>query len=299
MLAKLPAWLSVGLRAESDALVADAAAPAVTGSPAGTNQVSALAPRLPGRTVLAVEGHAIGQAAKTFLDGLRGQPAEKAAVGQIDDALSRVGGFDSLIGWMGDGALVVTHDGGTWAGGVVVKAADATTADAKITQLKNLLALAGLGGSGIATHDESYAGTTITVADLGDLANLAGLLDPSATAGSQIKGRLELAFAQRDGLLVLGLGDTFVKAVLGTKAGGSLADQARYRVALERAGSANTGQLYVDVAGLADAAEAAMPADSRSKYVADYKPYLQHFQALADVGSAGDPARLRLVLTVK
>lgn len=300
--AKLPGWMAFGLRAESDRLVADGAMPAVAGTPAASDQVSALAPRLPGTTVLAVEAHGIGAFLKTALDGLRAQPGEKAAAGQVDDALGRLGGFDSLLGWMGDGALVVTYQGGSWGGGLVVKAPDAATADAKLVQLKNLLALASLGGTSVATREESYAGTTITVADLGDLSSLAAGLGGGSSGVSPTPPpsgeRAELAFAQRDGLVVVGL-DTFVKAVLDAKAGSSLADQPRYRAALERAGSANMLQAYVDVADLVGNAERSMSESQRATYEADTRPYLEHLQAWAMVGRAGDPTRFRAVLTVK
>ena len=299
-LQKIPAWMELGLRFESNALVVDGAVPGVTGKTTATNSVSQLAPKLPGSTVAVVEAHSLGSTLTAGLAALRAQSGTSQGAQQLNDALTRLGGVDSLLGWMGDAALAVTRDGSGVAGGLVISAPDAATADAKLTQLKNLFALASLGGSGVATREETYVGTTITVVDLGDLSNIGPLLGSSLGGASlPVQGHVELAMAQHDGLVVLGVGDGFVKAVLDTKAGSSLADTARYKAALAAAGASNTGQWYVDIAAAMDAVEGAMPASARSQYDKETKPYVQHIQAFAATGSAGDPVRFRIVLTVQ
>src|SRR5439155_8156112 len=132
---------------------------------------------------------------------------------------------------------------------------DAKTASDKLIQIRNLVTLVG-SQAGLTIQDESYNGTTIGVIDLSWLAplllgTLGAATNPGQTPGASsvlgALGDLKIAFAQKDDLVIAGIGDTFVKAVLDTKPGSSLADHANYRSALDRAGAANGGQLYADI----------------------------------------------------
>ena len=58
--------------------------------------------------------------------------------------------------------------------------------------------------------------------------------------------------------MIVGIGDGFVKAVLDTKAGDSLADQAAYQRAIGLAGASNAGQGFVNLT-------ASEPASRRSR----------------------------------
>ncbi len=93
-------------------------------------------------------------------------------------------------------------------------------------------------------------------------------------------------------------GDAFVKAVLDTKAGSSLADQSRYKTALDRAGAENTASAYLDVQSVLAAVEAAMPAAERAKFDTGTKPYLEPLQAIAVSQQSGDVIHGRFVITV-
>ena len=76
------------------------------------------------------------------------------------------------------------------------------------------------------------------------------------------------------------LATTFVKAVARHRAGRSLADQPRYRAAVDRAGAANIGQVFVDVPALVAASfvESRVPASrARRRSNARYLPYLRPF----------------------
>ena len=99
--------------------------------------------------------------------------------------------------------------------------------------------------------------------------------------------------------MIAGLGDSFVKGVLDTKPGSSLADQANYRTALEKVGASNAGQYFLDVQALADVIVKHLPADKAAEFQEEYAPYLAPVQAYAFAGTAGDPLRLRIVVTVK
>jgi hypothetical protein len=90
-----------------------------------------------------------------------------------------------------------------------------------------------------------------------------------------------------------------VKAVLDTKSGATLADQETYRIAMDRAGASNTGQLFIDLHALIDLVAQRLPPDAFARYQSDLKPYLDPFRGFAAAGSAGDPNRARFVITVK
>ena len=83
-------------------------------------------------------------------------------------------------------------------------------------------------------------------------------------------------------MLLAGLGDTFVKSVLDTPSGASLADQSRYRAVMDAAGSTNSGQVYVDVQGVIAAVVPLLSATEAATFERDVRPYLQ---PIAAVGS--------------
>jgi hypothetical protein len=298
---RVPAWTTIVLHARSDALEVIAAAPAVTsttGDAPVTNRASTLAARLPASTVMASEGRDIGKMLVRILAGLKADPQTADAAAQIEGALQTAGGVDATLGWIGDGALVVTAGSGASAGGgLVVATTDEAAAKEKLTQLRNLVALAG-GSAGITVTDEPYGDGTITIVDLGDLQQLAGAAGASGIP-SLPTGNVRLALTVQRGLFLLGSDDTFVKAVLDTAAGASLADQPRYRTALERAGTPNAGQVYIDIARVVESVLAFLPADARSTYEAELKPFIDPLAAFASAGVAGDPMRVPFVVTVK
>ena len=162
----------------------------------------------------------------------------------------------------------------------------------KLASLKNLASLAT--GSGAKVSDTTYNGATITTIDFGDLAGKSANVPP-ALAGV----RAAVSFTLNNGLVVFGVGgDAFVKAVLDTKSGSSLADQARYKAAIDAAGGANVSQGYLDLRGVIDAVVAPMPADQKAKYDSDVRPYLDPLQSFSFAGHAGDVQHAISVLTV-
>ncbi|HEX7611520.1 MAG TPA: DUF3352 domain-containing protein, partial [Candidatus Limnocylindrales bacterium] len=155
----MPAWIAGSVRAESDRMVVDVAMPRATGSGAD-NHTSRLASALPGSTVGVFEMHSIGSQVTKQLDALAaGQSGAIAdSVKSVKDALAKIGGID----WLGDGVAVVTMDGSSYGGGLVVAAGDAATASAKAAMITNLAALAG-GSLKLTSRDETYKGIAITV----------------------------------------------------------------------------------------------------------------------------------------
>ena len=288
---RLPTWMEFAGRIEGDALVAHLVASRGTGAPKGTNRAETLAAKLPASTIVLVETHDLGTYITASLDQLRKNPATASALQQVDQSAALLGGLDKLLSWIGDTAIVVNADGGTPAGGIVINATDPSQANVVFGQLKSLVSLAG-GSSGATVRDEPYGDGTITTIDLGDAAQLAGLLG-SASGGSipslPISGRLELSYTVQRGLAIIGVGPGFVKSVLDVKPGVALADQARYRAVFDRIGSSNAGSTFIDLATIRKLAEPALAnLPGAGSYNSDVKPYLAPFDILAAATTAGD-----------
>ncbi len=288
---QLPAWLATGGRIEGDALIARGVAPHVAGAPKFTNHADTVAGKLPATTIMLLETHDLGAVIKASLDQLRKDPARAAAVQQLDQAAGLLGGLDKLFGWMGDTAIVVTADGATPSGGIVINATDPTQANVVFGQLKSFVSLAG-GSSGVTVRDEPYGDGTITTIDLGDATQLAGLLG-SASGGAvpslPISGRVELSYTVQRGLAIIGVGPGFVKSILDVKPGAALADQTRYRAVMDRIGSSNVSSAFVDLAGIRKLVEPALAnVPGTASYASDVKPYLAPFDIFAAAGVTGD-----------
>ena len=168
-----PAWLAFGGRIESDALVSDLVTPVVASAPKIDGHDSTIAGHLPASTVVLLELHQFDKLFTAQLDQLRSDPSTADSLKQVDDAAASLGGLDHLVGWIGDVGIVVTSDGTTPGGGLVIVPTDAAAADKVVTELRNLVALAG-SSSGITTRDEAYGAGTITTIDFGDLTKLTG-----------------------------------------------------------------------------------------------------------------------------
>ncbi len=309
MLAQIPAWVGGSALFESDSIVFDEVAPFPTGITSPADRTSTIAAHLPVSTAAEFEGHDVGKSIKDAIKLYQGVPAYKDAVTQVLAALDKAGGLDSYTSWLGDAAVAVTVDGTTVGGGVVVTLQDKTAADAasaKFASLKNLVALAGLPGAKVTSED--HGGATITTIDLGSVKDLQNLV-PGASSGSGFSmgslpasvadARIALSYTVTADLAVIGVGgDGFVKAVLDTKAGSSLADQPRYKTAMGRAGASNASQGYVDVAAIVKAVEAQLPSDALKAYKKDTKPYLAPFAAFGYSTQGGDLQHIRFVVTV-
>jgi len=265
-------------------------------APVTANHMSVLATKLPPTTVAAAEIHDLASILGILTTTLRDNAGAQSGQDQIDQALKALGGLDALVGWMGDTSVAVIRTQGPFdmAAGLVIQAKDADAASTKLLQLKNLVSLVG-GASGISISDETYNGTTITVIDAGEVSRLTKQPLPGVAPGA----RLQLAVAQKGDIVIAGIGDAFVKAVLDTRPGASLADRDIYRDAMDQAGASNTGQLFVDLATVLDLVVSRMPADQLKRYQADLRPYLLPLRAFAASASAGDPSRIRIVITVK
>lgn len=277
ILAVAPAWSATTLRFENDALVATSAGPSWAIGYEAVNRASGLVGRVPAKTVLYFEYHDAGPAVKAVLDKFRALPELKPAFDQVDQALSLLGGFDAVVGWWGDTAIVVSPlADGTIGGGLVIKPRDAAAAERLVTTLNGFLAF-GAGSAGLTTRTEDANGTKVTI------------LDFSGTPGMNSAGlppgyKAEIAWATNADVTVVGYGAAFVKEVLSAGPGNSLGDDARFKALLARVGADNISLGYVDVAGIRGLIEPFVErmggADKLKSYNTEIKPYLERLDAM-------------------
>ena len=305
----VPAWLVGALRIEDQGLVFHVLAPlpasqtaASSASPAPSlpaAKTSTLAPRLPASTIGEIEIRDFGTSLDRALTQLQANPMTADTLKQVDTALGILGGRAKITGWMGDAAIVVTEEDETYFAGLVIETPKPEDAQATFTQLRTLLALGG--GSAFSAQDEPYGDgqiTTITV----DLQQLGPTLGIPAEKLAELPKTIDLAYTVQNGAVVIGVGSAFVKSVVDTTAGHSLADQPRYKDAMALIGASNSGQAYADLAvGLEAIEERALPkasADERARFERDIQPYLEPLDAAAwSATFDGGFAHLRFAIT--
>lgn len=301
MVSFLPDWGAFWLRIEGDAVVLQATAPKPAKALGPTeDRTSPVVDHVPAGAVVAAVTHDAGKSLRQMLDLYTTDPALKPMIDSIDQAAGLVGGTDAAIGWIGDTAAVINVADGTPEGGLIIVPTDKAAAARLFTSLRTLI---GLGGSqvGATIRDEPYAGTTITIIDLGEAAGLADM----AGLGSGVPlpaGHVEIAFALTDEVVVIGSGPGFVKHVLDTTGATSLASSDRYKALGDRAGT-GAGSSFVDIAAIRELIEKAVAAAdpaALAAYEKDVKPYLAPFDAMYASGSVGgDLTRSTILITVK
>jgi hypothetical protein len=276
----VPAWIVGSVKAESNQMVLNVVMPRRSGTGQG-NHTSTLASVLPGSTVAVTEVHSVGKVVTTELNALQTEMPGYSSLKSVKDGLGLIGGLD----WLGDGAAVVTKDGSTYGGGIVAQATDAPTASSKVALVGNLIALGG-GRFNLTSRDETYKGIDITVVTVPS--NLI------STVGSE-----EIAFAAKGNLIVAGLGDAFVKAVIDTTPSTSLASQSDYSIVMAAAGSSNEASVYVNIPALEDQIGQAVFGVSPSKWNLNYKPYFDHIGGVGYTVVDGNMVILRFIVTAK
>jgi hypothetical protein len=281
--AAVPGWLAGSARAEDGALVFTSTSPVAGTPPSAEGSASGAASHLPGTTVAAVEFRDLGPGLIAGLESLKTQlgcdPTTADAFTQIEQALTALGGADALVGWAGDAAVAVTVDGSTLGGGLAAVTTNEASATRTLDQVRTLLALAGA-QAGVETREETYGEATLLVITI-----------PS---GGDVP---EIAATVHGGVFAVGTID-FVKAVVDTKAGSSLADAAAYTRAVERAGGDGVADVFVSIAGLRAGIEAMLPADEKARYETEVKPFIEPFEAfVAVIEAPGTTAVARAVIT--
>ena len=281
-------WVVMAVRAEDGAIVVDTRQPHVDKLGPAVATESKVAALVPASTVFLATGHEVG-AGLERLRALAAEDPELAdGVKQLEDSLALIGGVDALIGWIGDAGIAITRDGDELAGGLVVTPTDKTAADRLLTQLRGFLALAGE-SAGIKVTDEDHDGTTVTSITIENVGDLVG----AATGGSldgpeDVPDSIVIAYAVSDEVVTIGYTADFVKAVLDTRGGESLATTDRFKGMLDRADKVHGSLSWVDVAAIRDLVEGMIPDAERGEYDADVKPYLAAFDAIIATSVPGD-----------
>jgi hypothetical protein len=177
---------------------------------------------------------------------------------------------------MNDASIVLTRDGSGLGGGMVFTAKDRAAGERLLTTLRSYAVIAG-GQGGVKVTDAPYAGATMTTVDFGDLRDLG----PQVGAPSvPIQGHAEIAYASTADLIVVGVGDTFVKSVLDTKPGSSLADDGRFKAMLGRVGDRNVSAAFVDLGAVRELVESvASGQPGYGEYENNVKPYVTPLDA--------------------
>ncbi|HEX5465171.1 MAG TPA: DUF3352 domain-containing protein [Candidatus Limnocylindrales bacterium] len=288
LLASLPQPLGAvagELHAESDRLVASFRAAKGPDAPNLSARTSDLAQHVPAGAIVYLEAHDAGQLLSQSLGQLSAAAGQGSADDQqlqaLDGYLGFLGGPDALVGWIKDaGAAVTWGADGQPQAGLVALATDADTAQARLKQWLGLLSLAG-SSSGVSTTQEQASGVTITIIHLD-----AGSGGPAAGAGGAAALPTELAVAAKGDLIVVGLGDAFVKQVLALDPAGSLASSERFSAALAAAGGPrDSGLTWIDVNALDQHLAKVLPAGQRAEFEAQVKPYLDVIDHLIAVQS--------------
>jgi hypothetical protein len=287
----VPAWTAGRVRSDGDALVVDLVTPHVGGAAARANRVSTIASRVPANTLLVVDIHDAGTQLGEFIDSVRTNPEMAGAFQEIETAVAILGGFDGLIGWIGDAGFVVAGNGDDLGGGLVVTATDEAAAERFASTLGGLLAIGGA-QLGVEIREEDYNGTTITFIDASVAVEDGGLATDVPEIGWAVAGDV----------VVIGVGEPFIKAVIDTTPDASLASTDRYAALADRVGRENISSAWVDVVGLRALVESmgAEAPGGLAEYERDVKPYLEPFDALVGASVAGDGVdRTTIILSVK
>jgi hypothetical protein len=282
----------------------EAIAPKPSTQPAETtNRTSTVADHVPGNSVALSISHDYGRGLVQTLDAYRSEPELAEMVDIVDQAIGFLGGTDAAIGWIGDVGVTIDRTDDSVEGGLIVIPTDRAAAERLFTSLQTVISLGG-SSMGISVREETHQGTTITIVDLGDPADLAGMAGvPLEGLGAETPaGRVELAYALTDEVVILGSGPQFVRSVLDTTPETSLASSERYKSLVGRAG-AGSGVAFADLTAIRELIEGALataePAEV-AEYEQEIKPFLTPFDALVATTSVeGELNRSTTIITVK
>jgi hypothetical protein len=275
-------WMAASMRAADGDLVVETRSPHLDAMGPAAVGTSVLAGLVPPDTLFLATEHDVGASIERARELASADPEIAKGLEELESGLALLGGLDAVTGWIGDAGVAVVPDGDAASGGLLVVPDDRAAADRLLTTLRGFLSLA---GGNIQVRDEAYGSATITILDLGDLGSLTG--DLGDGAGDLPSGSLEVAYSVTDEVVVLGVGPAFVRAVLDAREGSSLADQARFSGLLDRAGARHASLVWLDVAGIRELAEGMIPADERTSYEREIRPYLQALDAVIGASVPG------------
>ena len=302
----LPDWATFTVKADSDALAFESISPPAAKAIGPTaDRTSDLVKHIPASAIALAVTHDYGATLQQAIDLYKSQPCFKDAIAQLEKSADLAGGLDAILGWIGDAAVVVNGTDPLPEAGIVVKATDGADAAKLLTSLKGLISLGGA-QQGISVREEDYDGTTIVIVSPGSIDKLAGSAmgtgDNVVSPVALPSGDVELAWAVKDDLVVIGSGPGFVKHVLDTTDGTSLASDSRYKNLAGRVGD-GTGITFVDLTDIRERIEGLISAhdpNALKTYETEVKPFLVPFDAFVASNSvAGDLDHSDAIITVK
>jgi hypothetical protein len=295
----LPDWTIAGVRAEDDALVIDTvAAPLVQPAngpsllPLPATHASVLAPMVPAGTLVFAESQGTGVALQNLLARLQSIPDLSSAFQMLDG----MGGTSQLVGWIDDAGLAVSVNGETTDAALLVVAKDEAAASSRVAALGSLLSLTG--GSGIQVKPSTVNGitvTTITITDLGALVpagSVPGLTVPAS-------GPISFSIAAKGKVVIVASSEQAMTTFLSVAAGGSLADDATFKLAGQRGLANSRTTIYVAAGAAIDLVQRFMAADELATFKSDVLPYLDPLTSVSVTAAEDTTAnRSRIVVVV-
>lgn len=290
---------AVALTASGDRLALDMAADPADGPFAVSNAERGLAEHVPGDALYYAEAGSIGRSLAAVItpmkDALAETPEGDEGVGTVEAALGAE--LEELVSWIDDGAIAVGYEGGEAYGGVLLVPNDPDAARRRLAQLTTFADLGGMdAGSGISVAEEEVAGVTVTTIRWDDPdADVEAFALPSPSGVV-----VEYAITDDD-LVVIGLGDRFVRRSLELDAADALASQPRFSEAVaDLGGPEAVGVTWLDLAGTRDALESAVGGLLGDDYDAEIRPWLLPLDRIVAVGRLeGDVLVQRSVLLVE
>ncbi|MES1239328.1 MAG: DUF3352 domain-containing protein, partial [Chloroflexota bacterium] len=277
-------WTIAGLRVVDDALRFDAVADPVDGTtPSGAPTLapaaeSEFAGVLPADTLGFVEAHGVGALLERSIATMAADPDQAEGLAQLQQVFAVLGGLDNAIDWIEELGIAVIPTDDAAGGTIPIRGTDAEAAASRLTQIRNLLVLAGT-GTDITISDSEHAGVKITTVDLGNLADLAGSLGvPAEGIGD---ARLSFSMAQRDDLVILAVGTGVVERILDTDTASSLRTTAGFTRAMDLAGVKGDLHAYVAVDAATTFLEKLVPASELGTWPDELMPYIEHLAAVA------------------
>jgi hypothetical protein len=246
---------AMAVSAGGDRFLLDASSDAPTGPFTAENSELGLSGEVPGDVLYYAEATNVGAALAGVIGPIKDAALEMPdGAEQIDMIEAALGAdLEEVVSWIDDMAVAAGIDGDTPYAGLVIVPSDMEAGERRLAQLTSFASLGALDPtSGVTVEEEDVSGVTVTTIRWED---------PNATPEMMPVefGGVSLEWATTDDRVLIGVGDIFVRRVLGLAEGDSLATQARFTDAVAGlGGSSNAGVVWLDIAGLSDALVAVM-----------------------------------------
>lgn len=196
--------------------------------------------------------------------------------------------LDEFLSWLGDTAVGVSLDGDAPSFGLVGQVSDEALAEQRIIGLVGLIRMIAASGeeSPIVVEDSTIGDVAVTTFTLTEASGM--------TEGLPIEPSLSIALG--NGHFWLGVGG-FVESSLALDPAASLAEDPSYVAAIESAGGADGGRLWLDIPSVAGLAMLTMSSDEAAQMEAQLGPVLDSLgPVLANLDQDGDVSSASLML---